>query len=129
MAIGVKWHQIMTANGILNSGRAVWAHFEHPLVGHFGVIALYAPNIDMERAELWHEMAGNLDKNRKWFMAEDFNNVEDFCDRRGGSRGILTGREKRGWKIPLLAARVPLGTTGITRSIIAIIREFKPPLT
>lgn len=56
---------------------------------------MYAPNEEPLRKDLWHELADNLDKNRQWIMAGDFNMVEESINRKGGSGRILRGAEKR----------------------------------
>lgn len=97
MAIGPKLKGHITASGIIPSRRAVWCHIDHPKSGAFGVLAIYAPNEDSNRATLWHEIANLMDKNREWIVLGDFNMVEVALDRRGGSGTVLNGREKKAW--------------------------------
>lgn len=125
----------MIASGIFLSGKAAWAHFEHPLVGCFGVTIMYAPNIDVERVELWQEMADTLDKNRKWLVVGDFNNMEESFDRQGGlirknwrNKDGINLRESWGWRTHLLNVRVPCGIARTTRSTTATTHELNLPL-
>lgn len=98
LAIGPKWQQFITSSRTLQSKRACWAHLEPPLLGRLGVIAVYAPNVDSERARLWHKIADYMEANRKWFFVGDFNNVEALADRRGGSVESWL-EEKKGGRI------------------------------
>lgn len=86
------------AKGCLPSGRVVWVHLDHPTLGKLGVLALYALNGQILRADMWHELADNLDNKMNWIVAGDFNNVEEAFDRRGGSGRILNRQELHAWR-------------------------------
>lgn len=45
IAIGPKFKDFVIATSALPFGRATWAHFDHPVLGNFGVLAIYAPSI------------------------------------------------------------------------------------
>lgn len=64
LAIGPKLKDFVTTIGILPLGRATWAHFDHPILGILGVLAIYAPSDGSSpRARLWHEISDSLDTN------------------------------------------------------------------
>lgn len=88
----------VTASGFFQSERAAWAHLDHLVLGNIGVLVVYAPSTgSRDRAQFWHEIANTLDTNHNWIIGGDFNMVLATTDRRGGSRRIVVGREKRAW--------------------------------
>lgn len=87
--------QFVTDKGIVPSGRAAWAHLEHPALDKMGILAVYAPNKPHLRTNLWNELADSIDKKRKWVVSRDFNMVEDALDRKGGSSRVVNGSEKK----------------------------------
>lgn len=97
LAIGPSMRNYISTRGITNSSRAVWIHIEHPQLGNFGVVAVYAPNNHRQREALWNELSSTLDKRKPWVIARDFNMVEAQGDRKGGTGKILRGVEKRTW--------------------------------
>lgn len=138
LAFGSKWHQYFTTTGILQSDKACWAHFEHPQLGRFSVLAVYAPNKDSKRAELWHEIVDGMDPHQKWFFVGDFNNVEESVDRRGGSGRVLWAERSEhghGWstnyvsKIPTDMHLECSNTTGIAKNVTATTRTLNLLLT
>lgn len=42
LAIGTRMRGFVIAKGILPSGKACWAHLDHPKLGRIGVLAVYA---------------------------------------------------------------------------------------
>lgn len=97
LAIGPKLKGYITNSGIFPSSRVTWCYIDHPKSSRFGVMAIYAPNKDVNRAALWHKIVDSVDNNREWIFLRDFNMVEAATDRMGGSGEILNGREKRAW--------------------------------
>lgn len=58
--------------------------WDHPHLGKFGVLVVYALNKPHNRKHLWRELGNTIDKKQKWVVAGDFHMVEDVLDRKGG---------------------------------------------
>jgi hypothetical protein len=59
MAVGPRLRPSILDKGILASKRGVWFIFNHPKLGQFGIINVYAPtgnNGPKELTELWKEI-------------------------------------------------------------------------
>lgn len=91
---------------------------------------MYAPNKPHLRTNLWNELVDNIEKNRRWVVAGDFNMVEDTLDRKGGFGRVVNGSEKKHGrnlyensvlKIPMFIKEVNLNIHGTIRNFTGII--------
>lgn len=80
--------------GILPSGRAIWAKLQNDKMGSVGILGIYAPNEPHDRTALWKELFNHLDFGIQWIVLGDFNMIERSSDQRGGNRTVIHVEEK-----------------------------------
>jgi exonuclease III len=101
IAVGPSLKPCITDKGILTSGRGIWVCFDHPKMGNFGVVNIYAPtgqDSSSERKWLWREIFNTLPDIIPWILVGDINMIENNEDQKGGRPHSITGREKRAWE-------------------------------
>lgn len=115
--------------GITSNNNGGWILFQHPKLGRFGILCIYAPsrcNVVGERTELWKELIDTLHKEMQWIMMGDFNMIESPWTRSKEVRTVLAeerrehGHNSSGHSklmIPLLCELGHLGIVGITSDI------------
>jgi hypothetical protein len=100
IAVGPSLKSGIVASGVLPSGRGVWVTFDHPKLGWFGILNVYAPTgtgASAERKRLWKEIFHNLPNTIPWIFVGDLNMIEKLEDQKGGNPHCISGREKRAW--------------------------------
>jgi hypothetical protein len=68
--------------------------FDHPRLGHFGILNIYAPTGNNTSAAwklLWREVFASIPNHFPWLMIGDFNMMENVSDQSGGHQKILSG--------------------------------------
>jgi hypothetical protein len=94
-AVSPKFALFIIDKGILVSGIGVWCILDHPHLGNFGLIGIYAPTTTPKRTALWRELADSMDNSFPWLLLGDLNMVEQATDQLGGNPRDLAGREMR----------------------------------
>lgn len=112
IVINPKFVLSMTNKGIIPSGLGVWNSFNHPTIGIFGILNVYASNSPIRRIALWNELTTSIDSSISWIVVGDLNMVEKVEDQLGGSPHDLTGEEGDAWrqftqKFSLLGSQLP----------------------
>jgi exonuclease III len=101
IAVGPSLKPCIADKGILPSGRGIWVTFDHPKMGKFGVINIYAPtgqDSSSERKCLRREIFNTLPNSIPWILLGDFNMIKNNEDQKGGRPHSISGREKRAWE-------------------------------
>lgn len=99
VAIGPCLQDYIVNMGITSDSNKGWIIFQHPKLGHFGILCIYAPsrNAVGERTKLWKELTDSLDKETQWIMMGDFNMIESPLDHIKGRPHVINGKEKGAW--------------------------------
>lgn len=94
VAINPIFSPFVSTHSITLSGRAIWLHLDHPQWGSFGIVFIYAPNLDLARTALWCELFDPLDPTRPWMLVGDLNMIDDPTDHSGGLAKVIIGAKK-----------------------------------
>jgi exonuclease III len=100
MAIGPRLRPCILNKGMLPSKRGLWFTFDHPTLGIFGILSVYAPtgtDSRRERTELWNEIFHVIPNHLAWILVGDLNMIDQILDQQGGIPHTVLGREKRAW--------------------------------
>lgn len=71
--------------GIMSSARVIWIQINHAQWGCFGIIIVYAPNIESKRAKLWRDLFLILDNCKPWLLTHEVNMIENTSDHMGNT--------------------------------------------
>jgi exonuclease III len=98
MILSEHMASIITNHGVLYPGRAQYATFQLSQNLHIGVMNVYGFSSTGSRAMLWNYLAQADFPEAQWILAGDFNNIEQSCDKQGGStKTHINRREMEAW--------------------------------
>jgi hypothetical protein len=95
LAISSRWSGYIIQQGVIPSELGVWCIMDHPHMGIFGILGVYAPTPRPECILLWNELFSLLDNSMPWLLLGDLNMTKLATDQWGGNPKNLAGRELR----------------------------------
>lgn len=110
-------------------------HIDHAQWGCLGIIAVYAPNVESERARLWKDLFSILDNSRPLLLTSDLNMIDNPSDHMGSTPNVISGSEKRVWNhflrhlhclilSILLRASIPFNIAGTIKNLLGMFPIF-----